>query len=111
LLTNYGSERDAQGDILWSGGPGQDSGGTVRGAQSYYCIYGKSPEEAAEIIENLPGRKTAGEASEALKTIIARDTPAPTLNISCGVYYNNLQQGPFDLFANGFYENLDMAPV
>jgi hypothetical protein len=101
LLTDVTSERDGQGDILWSGGPGQDSEGHVRGAHSYYCIYGKSPSEAAEMIKNIPSRK----AAETVKAVGARDTP-PTTKIACGQYYNNEEQGPFDLFADGHYENL-----
>jgi hypothetical protein len=93
---------------LWSGGPGQNSEGHVRGAQSYYCIYGKLPSAAAEMIKNIPGRKAITEAAETVEAVGARDTP-PTTKIACGQYYNNEQQGPFDLLANGNYENLALG--
>jgi hypothetical protein len=89
LLTNATSGRDAQGDILWSGGPGQDSGGKAKGAQSYYCLSGKGDPK------DLP----AG-----IKTVESRATHAPA--IACGQYFNTAQQGPFDLLANGAWENL-----
>jgi hypothetical protein len=92
LLTNGTSGRDAQGDILWSGGPGQDSGGKAKGAQSYYCLSSK------ENPKDLP----AG-----IKTIEARATSAPA--IACGQYFNTAQQGPFDLLANGTWENLALG--
>jgi hypothetical protein len=91
LLTNGTSGRDAQGDILWSGGPGQDSGGKAKGAQSYFCLSGK------EDPKDLP----AG-----IKSIEARATLPRAPAIACGQYYNTAQQGPFDLLANGAWENL-----
>jgi hypothetical protein len=128
LLIDATSERDGQGDILWSGGPGQDSGGTVRGAQSYYCIYGRQAGEVTDQIKNFPGHTVYGtptgeaawiiknttghnavaEAAETVKAVGACDTPTTT-KVACGQYYNNQQQGPFDLFANGNYENLALG--
>jgi hypothetical protein len=33
---DYGRERDVQGDILWSGGPGPFTE-AAKGGQSYFC--------------------------------------------------------------------------
>jgi hypothetical protein len=90
LLTQV-SERDAQGDILWSGGPGQSDGGKARGGQSYYCIYGKM---------------SATESAEFVKTVRSLNARSPT--IGCGNYMDNREVGPKDLLATENYQNLEL---
>jgi hypothetical protein len=106
LLTNVTSERDAKGEALWFGGPGTDTGGKVRGAQSYYCVYGKSPAEEAEIIANLRARSTLGvEAAKPIKTIDTRDA-----SVTCGRYETWTSiTGPTELVSDGFWHNLPLG--
>ncbi|KAF1919955.1 hypothetical protein BDU57DRAFT_536887 [Ampelomyces quisqualis] len=87
-------ERDAQGDIMWSGGPGQEALQQVRGGQSYFCIYGKkSVDEAVEAINNL--RAVNDE----------RDTSA-----ACGTYTDKVADHPLELLVNGkTYENVALG--
>jgi hypothetical protein len=91
LLTNVTSERDAKGEALWFGGPGTDTGGKVRGAQSYYCVYGKSPAEEA--------------AAKPIKTIDTRDA-----SVTCGRYETWTSiTGPTELVSDGFWHNLPLG--
>ncbi|KAH3941971.1 hypothetical protein HBI56_063520 [Parastagonospora nodorum] len=88
-------ERDAQGDILWSGGPGQGATDKVRGGQSYYCID-----------RSLPPRVGATDSDKVVST---RDPISP-MRI-CGNYWDDRHQHPQDAFANGHYENVEINTV
>jgi hypothetical protein len=91
---------------LWFGGPGSNSEGKVRGAQSYYCVFGKSPAEEAEIIANLRARNTVGvEAAKLIRTTDTRDT-----QVTCGRYetFSSIQ-GPYEMVADGFWHNLPLG--
>jgi hypothetical protein len=108
LLTKNTSGRDAQGDILWSGGPGQGSQGKVRGAQSYFCIFGKSPAEELEIIANLRARNIIGiEAAKPVRTIGIRNA-----QVTCGRYETTTSiTGPYEMVADGFWHNLPLGEI
>jgi hypothetical protein len=51
------SGRDAQGATVWSGGPGQGATVRVKGAQSYYCIYGQKSAPAEAQVPNVTARR------------------------------------------------------
>jgi hypothetical protein len=89
-LTCEISGRDATGDTLWSGGPGQGASSQVRGGQSYYCISDHSVPATLGTVKDVD--------------VATRDTSAHQQG--CGQYFDNTQTGPIDLLANGHYENV-----
>jgi hypothetical protein len=93
--------RDAQGNIMWSGGPNQGATDKLRGAQSYYCITGALPprDVAVEAIQDIDTRDCKRN-----KAIDTRDNAARLQ--TCGTYWDDRHCHPQDVLANGHYENL-----
>jgi hypothetical protein len=94
-------ERDAHGDVLWSGGPNQGAANQLRGAQSYYCITGALPPRAIGV-ETV--KKNEIRDCEQKRTIDTRGNAAPLQ--TCGHYWDDRHCHPQDVLANGHYENV-----
>jgi hypothetical protein len=94
---------------MWSGGPGQIAGEAVKGAQSYYCLNGKESKDIRTI--DARGKNSNNKPAKMIRTNDARDNTTSPSAIVCGWYYNDLQQGPFDMIADGFWHNLDEGRI
>jgi hypothetical protein len=90
---------------MWSGGPEQLAGEKVKGAQSYYCLSGKESNDFSTI--DAGGKYSNDKPAKVIRTIDAHNNIPSAAAPVCGLYYNDLQQGPFEMTADGFYHNLD----
>lgn len=120
---NVRSGRDVQGDELWWGGPGTSISKQVKGAQSYYCIYGDLPPNmnATGIVKAIAHRETAPPSSVTTRDTAVMSSPIKELikiirsktnglkkRVFCGNYtaiIPGVEEQVFSIAANGHYDN------